>query len=507
MRKLHSPEEAARWLKDRVTGGLDVDSRRLAPGDGFIAWPGAATDGRLFVTAALQGGAPACLVEAQGAEAWDWAEDPRVAVYAGLKQATALIAEAYYGQPGADLTLAAVTGTNGKTSTAWWIAQALTALGRPCGLVGTLGVGMSGQLDMTGLTTPDPVRLQQALAGFVEAGAQVCAMEASSIGLAEHRLDGLPIRIAAFTNLTQDHLDYHGTMQAYWEAKKRLFSWPGLVAAVVNADDAHGSALLAELAARHSDLSLVGYSRTGVAEAGLQAEHLEHGDAGLSFDVRDDSGHEHVTTRLVGDYNVSNLLAVIGVLRVLGVSLVDAARACSHLDAVPGRMQRVPVQGGKSLPRVVVDFAHTPDALEQALKALRPLAKSVGGRLWCVFGCGGDRDASKRPVMGNIAQREADEVVVTSDNPRSERPEDIVSQIMAGTTPAATLRVEVARQQAIELAVREAAPHDVVLVAGKGHEDYQDIAGTKHPFSDVRVAEQALLLRARSLLNGWESRA
>lgn len=496
LHRLHSPDEAAAWLSARVRGQLQVDSRAVGEGDGFIAWPGAATDGRRFVRAALAQGAVACLVEAQGSEVFDFGDEPAVAAYEGLKAATGPIAAAWCGRPADGMTLLAVTGTNGKTSTAWWLAQALegSAFG-PCAVAGTLGIGVPPAVDYNGLTTPDPVTLHRALRDLRGQGVKACAMEASSIGIAERRLDGLHFDVAVFTNFTQDHLDYHGDMAAYWAAKAELFRWPGLRASVVNIDDAQGARLAGELL----DTALVELwtcSATG-APARLSAREAGHGPQGLRFQVVEQGGAEAmVSTTLVGDYNVANLLGVIGTLRALGLPLGDAAAACARLGSVPGRMDVVAADAG--LPLVVVDYAHTPDALQKALAALRPFAESRGGRLWCVFGCGGDRDPGKRPLMGAIAERGADRVVVTSDNPRSESPQAIVDQIVAGLAVPQAARVVVDRTAAIAETIARAEAQDVVLLAGKGHEDYQEIAGRRLPFSDRAQAQAALAARSRS---------
>ena len=484
--RLKSPQAAARWLTSWVKGTLRTDSRLVQPGDAFIAWPGYANDGRRFVPAALQAGAATCLVEAEGIEAFGF-EDARIAALPGLKAATGAIAHDFYGQPSAQLDTVATTGTNGKTSTAWWVAQALTALGRRSGVIGTLGVGEPGAVDFTGLTTPDPVTLHAAFRRFADAGFAACALEASSIGLDEHRLDAAQIDVALFTNFTRDHLDYHGSMDAYWLAKRQLFSWPGLRAAVLNIDDPQGARLADELG------TLELWTVSAERAARLQASDIAYLDGGLAFTVSEAGQAVPVRSQLIGAYNVHNLLVVLGGLRALGVPLADAAAVVPRLTPVPGRMQRV--GPGLHAPEVVVDYAHTPDALEKVLASLRPLAAARGGRLWCVFGCGGNRDASKRPLMGAIAEQGADEVIVTSDNPRHEAPELIVTQIVAGLARPVAASVVVDRRAAIEQAVRAAAPADVVLLAGKGHEDYQEIAGVKHPFSDVAEALSALTAR------------
>ena len=499
---LKSADAAARWLRSWVSGTVTTDSRKVRPGDGFIAWPGAATDGRRFVASALKAGATTCLVERDGLDAYAF-NDARIASLPGLKAATGPIADAFFEQPSRALDMVATTGTNGKTSTAWWTAQALTLLGRRGAFVGTLGIGeppqpgRAAQIEFTGLTTPDPVVLHSALRLFADGGFKACAIEASSIGIVEQRLAGLRIAVALFTNFSRDHLDYHASMDAYWAAKRELFDWPGLRAAVLNIDDERGAALAGEL--QGGALDVWTYSTRG--QARLHATNLAYIDGGLAFDLREGEQTAAVRSTLIGDYNASNLLAVIGGLRALGVSLADAASVVPQLTPVPGRMQRVNDDG--AMPAVVVDYAHTPDALEKVLQALRPLAIARGGRLWCVFGCGGNRDATKRPLMGAIAARGADHVIVTSDNPRGEAPGAILAAIAAGSAAGSaagtTQRDPVAliedRRAAIARAVGAAAARDVILIAGKGHEDYQEIAGVRQPFSDVAEASAALARR------------
>ena len=482
--QLHTPEEAARWLQEHVTGTLCADSRKLAPGDGFIAWPGAATDGRKYVNAALGAGAAACLVEHEDAQAYGFSDD-RVATYEGLKAATGPIAAAYFGAPSEHLQVAAITGTNGKTSTAWWLAQALDRLGRKCGVVGTLGVGEPGAMVFNGLTTPDPVLLQQQLRRFVDEGFVACALEASSIGLEERRLEGTRIRLAVFTNFTQDHLDYHASMADYWQAKKMLFSWPGLQAAIINIDDAKGFELSAALIG--APLDVWTFSCAGPAR--LQAQAICHGAHDLSFEVVEGIERHRISTPMVGLYNVSNLLGVVASLRAMNISLVDAVNACVDLLPVPGRTETLTVPGQ---PLVVIDYAHTPDALEKVLLAIKPVALSRGGRLWCVFGCGGDRDASKRPLMAAIAEKNADQLVVTSDNPRTEDPHVIIDQMLHGLSRPEAALVQADRAAAIADALRLAQAGDVVLLAGKGHENYQEIKGVKFAFSDRDQAQAVL---------------
>ena len=494
MKRLHSPQDAAQWLRTQVRGVLHTDSRRVGAGDGFIAWPGGMTDGRQFVDSAVKQGATACVVEHTGAENFAWGESNAIATYDGLKAASGLIAAAYYEQPSQQLDVVAITGTNGKTSTAWWLAHALQNAGKRCAMVGTLGVGEVDHLEVTGMTTPDPVLLQARLRDMADAGVNACAIEASSIGLAEHRLDGTQVRVAMFTNFTQDHLDYHGDMAGYWQAKLALFSWAGLQAAVVNVDDAQGAALAPQLQAR-GDLNVWTISCAANAVPSAQhivARHIQHGARGLCFEVVEGEKAHALETQLVGHYNVSNVLGVIACLRALGYSLADAVHACRVLPAVPGRMQTV---GEAGEPLVVIDYAHTPDAVAQAVQALLPLAKSRGGELTCVLGCGGDRDAAKRPLMAAAAEQHAQHVVLTSDNPRSEDPQTILNQMLTGLQNVAKTKVMTDRAQAIAHTVQHARAQDVVLVAGKGHEDYQEISGVKHPFSDMQHARDALAQR------------
>ena len=500
MLHLQTPTQAVQWLKDRVRGTLCVDSRKVEVGDGFIAWPGTSVDARQFARGAMQQGASACLIEREGVDHFALAGEG-YASYVGLKMDTGAIAAEFFGNPSRGLSVVAVTGTNGKTSTAWWLAQALSALpgdeAQSCGVIGTLGVGVPPHVLSTGLTTPDPVLLQQTLRQFVDSGLKACAIEASSIGVTEHRLVGLEIRVAVFTNLTQDHLDYHGSMQRYWDAKRSLFNWPGLRSAVINIDDEHGAALARELTGGPLDVWTVSMHQA----ARIQARKVCYSAQGLQFDVVEADATSTIPTvfttctlssRMIGAYNVSNLLGVVAAMRSLGTSLTMAVQVCSDLHPVPGRMECI---GAVGEPLVAVDYAHTPDALGQALAALRPMAKQRKGQLWCVFGCGGDRDASKRPLMGAIAAKTSDKVVVTSDNPRSEKPEAIIAQILLGLPQSNAVEVQVDRARAIAQTIARAAPQDIILIAGKGHEATQEIAGTKLEFLDRAHAEKALVAR------------
>ena len=500
MLQLTNPQEAAQWLQTKVTGVLHTDSREVKAGDGFIAWPGARTDGRQYVRQSIKHGARACLVEKNEISVHALERlDGNVACYSGLKKATGWIAAEYYGHPSSAMDVIAVTGTNGKTSTVWWLAQALsalkTSLAKKCGMIGTLGVGQpalvsadpaeSQPIVSNGLTTPDPVLLQQAFRNFVNTGFTACAIEASSIGIAEERLSGTKITVAVFTNFTQDHLDYHSSMDAYWEAKLRLFAWPTLQAVVVNIDDQKGRDLLATFKSGQFEI----WTTSIFEKARLSAHGIGYFENGLQFKVTEGQQTFLLRTPMIGAYNVSNLLGVIASMRTLGVGLESAVEACQLLTPVPGRMDCVSSAGQ---PSVIVDYAHTPDALKNALIALRLMANQRHGRLICIFGCGGNRDTSKRPLMAAIAEAYADTVVVTSDNSRNESQEHIFSQIMGGFHQPAKVTLESDRATAILQSIQNAQPSDVILIAGKGHENYQEIGLERYFFSDKAQAISAL---------------
>ncbi|HYD95410.1 MAG TPA: UDP-N-acetylmuramoyl-L-alanyl-D-glutamate--2,6-diaminopimelate ligase [Noviherbaspirillum sp.] len=500
--------EILAWLQATAPEAqLSSDSRSVSLGDVFFAYPGDAADGRNFIGGAIEAGARAVVHEAQGF-AWDdaWAV-PHLAV-PGLKQIAGQIGSAYYDQPDAAMFTVAVTGTNGKTSCSQWLGRALSRLGQPTGVIGTLGValyraGEHGGFNSTGYTTPDAIQLQRRLAQLRTAGAQALAIEASSIGLDQGRLNGMHFNVALFTNFTRDHLDYHGSMEAYEAAKRMLFDWPGLEHAVINLDDEMGRRLVSHLQSTRPALPITGYTVAGAAASGvdvLGASDIRSSHGGTTFRLDARGGQATVKTRLVGQFNVSNVLGVMGVLLARGIDFKAALDAVESLTPVPGRMQQL---GGQEAPLVVIDYAHTPDALEKTLASLRQVAQQRSGQLWCVFGCGGDRDPGKRPQMGRVSQA-ADHIVVTSDNPRSEEPAAILGQIVAGIDSARMAKdaphVVEDRAAAILWAVRHAAKNDVVLLAGKGHEPYQEIKGKKLPFLDADHA--ALALAARATMKG-----
>ncbi|MDH1523305.1 bifunctional UDP-N-acetylmuramoyl-L-alanyl-D-glutamate--2,6-diaminopimelate ligase MurE/UDP-N-acetylmuramoyl-tripeptide--D-alanyl-D-alanine ligase MurF [Achromobacter mucicolens] len=495
--------ETVAWLHERVslTAHLKLDSRDIEPGDVFVACPGLSSDGRLYIDKALALGASAVLFEAPATDAVQAASagTPMLAV-TGLRALLGELGDTWYGRPSAALAVVAVTGTNGKTSSVQWIAHALSRNEKACGTIGTLGAVLpDGQTLGGSLTTPDVLTVHRTLAAMRDAGAKAVAMEASSIGIEQGRMDGVRVALAAFTNLTRDHLDYHVTMERYEAAKARLFSWPGLTAAVINADDEAGRRMLAALP---EGVSPMGYSLSDdpAIPAAMRARDLQATSQGQIFTLVSPHGEAQIVTRLLGAHNVSNLLLVAGVLYKLGLPFAQIARELAATDPVDGRLQTVepavslPAHAARG-PLVVVDYAHTPDALSRALLALRAVATARSGRLVCLFGCGGERDPGKRPVMGAIAAELADHVVVSSDNPRTESPEAIVQQILAGIPEAVRADVEVDRARAILQTIWAASPEDVVLLAGKGHETYQDIGGEKLPFDDREWARVALLLQ------------
>jgi len=480
------------WLRGQVApeAQLWLDSRQVARGDVFFACPGHATDGRLYIPQAVSRGAAAIVMQAGPQDAARAGAVPVLAVD-DLSSLLGELAHEWYGRPSEAMSVVAVTGTNGKTTCAQWIAAALNAEGVPCGTIGTLGVTLPDGSNLGGvLTTPDALTLHRSLAAIRDAGGAVAAMEASSIGLEQGRLDGVRVEIAGFTNLTHDHLDYHGTPERYKAAKFSLFERAGLRGAVINLDDEAGR----ELAGIHGAETALTYSLGLDDSAILQARDVHAGAHGLVFNLVTPEGTAQIVTHLVGLHNISNLLLVGGVLRQLGWSLGRVARVLSSLRSVQGRLQLVESEpcgdGTGASPLVVVDYAHTPDALQRALEALGDTAAARGGGLVCVFGCGGDRDRAKRPMMGRIADQASDRVILTSDNPRSESPESIIDEIASGMARPAAVQPD--RARAILDAIWQAQPGDVVLLAGKGHETYQEAQGRRQPFDDREWARLAL---------------
>ena len=461
---------------------LVSDSRKSAPGVVFAAYPGETRDGRDYIVQAVAQRVDGVLWEADHHQ-WDPALGvPNVGVV-DLKSRIGEIAAHVYGEPSRAMHMIGITGTNGKTSVAHWVAQAFAQLGQKIAVIGTIGNGFPGALTPSLNTTPDAIDLQRRLANYRKQGAVSCAMEVSSHGLAQGRVNGTAFNVAVLTNLSRDHLDYHGDMDSYANAKARLFSWPGLDWVVLNVDDAFGQRLESEVNAAR--VAGYGFQRGAVVGAKLRLSQV-----GLNLQVRTDWGNAELDAPLLGRFNAANVLATLTTLLVSGVKLDDACQALAHISPPPGRMQTL---GGDAHPLVVVDYAHTPDALEKVLATLREIVS--GGRLICVFGCGGNRDKGKRPLMGKIAAAGADEVWITSDNPRNEDPQHIIDDVQAGTSgarPDHPVHIEPDRARAIFEAIGGAHHGDVVLIAGKGHEDYQELAGERLPFSDVVVAHKAL---------------
>ncbi|MBD3647523.1 MAG: UDP-N-acetylmuramoyl-L-alanyl-D-glutamate--2,6-diaminopimelate ligase [Pseudomonadales bacterium] len=462
---------------DVSVGGLALDSRRAQAGDLFLAVPGGVHDGRAFIDDAISRGVAAVLYESDGRHGD--CPVPCISID-NLSAEVGRIADRFFGHPSAGLLVIGVTGTNGKTSCTHYIAQALCKLGRKCGVIGTIGTGLPDDLQDLGMTTPDAIALQGSMARLVELEATAVALEASSHGLAQGRLNGTAMDVAVFTNLTRDHLDYHESLADYRNAKKRLFEWEGLTAAVLNIDDEFGVALREAISDRVTKLT---YSRND-ASADINCTGISFREDGMEISLETPWGAQRISTSLIGDFNVSNLMAVVGVLGVMKFSSGEIESALSELRTVRGRMDVLRREG---LPTVVIDYAHTPDALEKAIVAAR---KHCRGRLWCVFGCGGDRDKGKRPLMGAVASELSDLAVITDDNPRTEPSMSIIEDVLEGVKSREHVSVEPDRAKAIASALAEAQPDDIVLLAGKGHETYQEINGERVDFSDYAEVEK-----------------
>jgi len=511
-----SPEAmaAVQWLRReapwRSSARLRLDSRQVRPGDVFVAAPGGKTDGRRFIAEAVQAGAVAVLWDPADGFVWPAGSlsgrpVPNAALTAAHRHSGSIAAE-LLGHPSARMAITAFTGTNGKTTCSQWLAQLLESDGTPCAVVGTLGAGRFGPLEnlrALGLTTPEAVDLQSMLVDWTQDGLAAVSMEASSIGIAVGRLHGTQIKTAVFTNLTRDHLDFHPDLEAYAQAKAALFAWPGLASAVVNCDDAMADRML-EAAPNH--VQRIGYridsKRHGVqasarVDAWLRVERIETLDSGgYRIEIDGDWGRGSVSLRVPGRFNISNALAVAGSALANGMGFEQVLVGLAKLNPVPGRMETLTE---RHAPLVVIDYAHTPDALVQVLGALRPIAKVRGGRLHCLFGAGGDRDAGKRALMGEAVAQHADTLMITTDNPRSEEPAQIVRAILEGVArvPSASgAQVDHDRRRAIQQVIGAAEAADVILIAGKGHESVQEIAGQQLPFRDIDEARLALSQRS-----------
>ena len=485
--------------QDREVTGLTLHSGRVHPGDLFLAVAGTRGHGLAYLEEAVRKGAAAVAWEPAAGVSPPSAGVPLISV-PGLRREAGAIAARYYDEPSRRLPVLGVTGTNGKSSCTWLLARAVNAAGGDGAVIGTLGSGRPDELETGERTTPDPVNLQRRLSELVDAGCTLVAMEVSSHALEQGRVSGTHFLLALFTNLSRDHLDYHGDMAAYGRAKRRLFEYPDLQIAVVNVDDPFGRELARTLPRGLRRVTYGVESR----DADVRLDSLKLLPSGLVFDLLTPVGRAPVKSRLLGRFNAANLLAVAAALHALGWMAVrppgprrpplaarpDAARIAAwlaDLPTVPGRMERLPRKPGR--PLVVIDYAHTPDALEHALKALRSHTR---GKLICVFGCGGERDTGKRPLMGALAERLADRVYVTDDNPRGEDPDAIVQAVLGGMAMPARAVVERDRDRAVAEAIAHAGEHDLVLLAGKGHETSQEIAGRRIDYSDRAAAESAL---------------
>ncbi|MGB0466948.1 MAG: UDP-N-acetylmuramoyl-L-alanyl-D-glutamate--2,6-diaminopimelate ligase [Pontibacterium sp.] len=459
--------------------GITQDSRDVKPGDLFCARAGGCFKGTDFVPDAIRKGAAAVLLD--GPEVSDCAEAsvPLIPVK-NLARQMGEIASRFYGEPGKQLYMIGITGTNGKTSCSHFLAQALNRSGKRTAVIGTAGNGFPGSLQAATHTTPDAIGLQRLLSELLAQGAEAVVMEVSSHAVDQQRIAGMYFDIAAFTNLSRDHLDYHGTMSAYGETKARLFTeWqPGQ--SVICLDDAFGAELYERL---KPDQAVIGY---GEQQGDLQAVDIELHTGGVRATLQSPWGNIPLDAAVVGRFNLANLMLTAAVLGAMGYKTHEIASGLSALESVPGRMQCF---GGVKQPLIIVDYAHTPDALLKALQAARAHTQ---GQLFCVFGCGGDRDTGKRPEMGDIAAFYADRVVVTSDNPRTEDPARIIEAIVLGITDDKNLKIEADRELAIRFAVAQASIGDVVLVAGKGHENYQEVNGQRLPFLDEQVVQTSL---------------
>ncbi|MDT8427713.1 MAG: UDP-N-acetylmuramoyl-L-alanyl-D-glutamate--2,6-diaminopimelate ligase [Pseudomonadales bacterium] len=487
------PAELQETLEVMIEG-VQMDSRLIEPGDLFCACFGRNHDARDYIGTAIANGAVAILAESGGSwQGWQLQSGVPIIAVDDLAAKISQIAGRFFADPSSTLSITGITGTNGKTSCSQFLAQSLNLLGRQCGVIGTLGYGFCGAMKDTGYTTPDAVQLQSILAELRASKADSVAMEVSSQGLHQHRVDGIRFHTAVFTNLTRDHLDYHDSMEAYGKVKRRLFEMDGLRTAVVNVDDPYAPQILNNISSSVRSLT---YSLSN-NKADVHGSELILDKEGYRVKVETPWGNGVLTGSLLGEFNISNVLAVLTVLMSLETgsrkwTLAEVLAVLPALKPVSGRMEII--NDGEDI-AAVVDYAHTPDALASALRAIR---QHYEGNIWCVFGCGGNRDQGKRPLMAEVAGQYADHIVVTDDNPRTECADDIVRQIMLGAENSSRFRVIRDRSKAIATVIRQANPGDVVLIAGKGHENYQDVGGKRTIFSDVNQVRLALQKRSNS---------
>lgn len=478
---------------DTEVSGLAIDSRQVRPGDLFLACEGGQVHGMRFAQQAIDLGAKVIITETE--------DDSPVAGYLAvpvfkvpnLSQHIGEIAARFYGNPSRELSVVGITGTNGKTSCSHFLAQALNN-DKSCGIIGTLGTGIFGRLQAGTHTTPDAVSVHKSLDEMRQLGARYVMMEVSSHGLEQGRVGGVAFDVAVFTNLSRDHLDYHGDMQAYGDAKQLLFRLPSVKCAVINVDDAFGLKLLKDLPGNVQAITY-GFSKPqGVVVNHLHASGLVQDLAGIKFDIETQWGRRTIRSTLLGQFNASNMLACLGALLALGVPIDEAVSRLEKTSGVAGRMERID-DGSQGRPLVIVDYAHTADALEKVLTALREHISNDGGqagRLCCVFGCGGDRDRGKRPLMGRVAERLASHIIVTDDNPRNENPQRIIEEILNGIKRSGAVSIIRDRPSAIRAALQQTSSGDVVLVAGKGHESYQIIGSRRHHYDGDKAVVQAI---------------
>lgn len=485
------------WTALKPLNQMTLDSRQVGQGDLFVALKGHQVDGRQFIHNAIEQGAALVLAEA------DEGDEPELAVefakfnlnltackvisVPNLASQLSALADAFYGEPSQKLTLVGITGTNGKTTTAQLFAQWHQLLGGKSAVMGTIGNGLYGQVQEAINTTGSAIEIQRNLAEFVAQGADFCAMEVSSHGLAQYRAEALDFDLAVFTNLSRDHLDYHHTMEEYAAAKFRLFNELSTKQQVINADDEIGRGWLAQLP--EAVAVSIDPNQALTQKRWVQAKNVAYTLQGATIEFHSSWGNGVLESRLIGAFNVSNLLTAFAGLLTLGYELTTLLATAKQLSAVCGRMECLVSENSPQKAMVIVDYAHTPDALEKALQAAR---LHCDGKLWCVFGCGGDRDTGKRPLMASVAEQYADQVIVTDDNPRTEDPDVIFADIMQGFKQPENIQKIHIRQYAIEKAIEQAESQDVILIAGKGHEDYQIIGTKKYPFSDQEWAKRFL---------------
>ncbi len=466
--------------------GLSLDSRKISPGDLFFACQGVHLDGRQFMNDAISKGARVILCEDDSSSSLVFSENTLIVPIKNLNHSIGKIAANFYDNPAKLLRIVGVTGTNGKTSCTHFLGSAFQHLNMRCGVIGTLGVGLYGHIEPGTLTTPDAITLQKTFNEFVKENISIVAMEVSSHSIDQGRVNAIPFEIGIFTNLTRDHLDYHGDMETYGAVKKRLFDNTLLKYAVINADDEFGLSLIRSLKKGDVLAYSVQPKKAKVSVPLIFAENVRLSADGIRAQIYSPWGEGVLNGKLMGQFNLSNALAVLGTLCLMKIPFDVALEALSFLTPVSGRMETL---GGGQFPTVVIDYAHTPDALQKVLMALR---NHCSGKLYCLFGCGGDRDKGKRPIMGQIAKSHADEVVITDDNPRTENPISIVNDILKGFSNMQAVTIQHDRSKAIQYIIQCAKPGDYVLIAGKGAELFQQIGDKKIPFSDIQVAKECL---------------